>query len=56
MKKTVGKNKGIHEEPPKLAPLPTWRSGGFRVNIADREALYRMMEEGPAATPAKPRL
>ena len=27
-----------------LPPLPTWRSGGFRVDIADRDALYRMME------------
>ena len=29
----------------RLPPLPTWRSGGFRVDIANREALYRMMEE-----------
>ena len=28
-----------------LPPLPTWRSGGFRVDIANRDALYRMMEE-----------
>lgn len=28
-----------------LPPLPTWRSGGFRVDIADRDALYRAMEE-----------
>lgn len=26
-------------------PLPTWRSGGFRVDIADRDALYRVLEE-----------
>ena len=26
-------------------PLPTWRSGGFQVDIADRDALYRAMEE-----------
>ena len=26
--------------PKPLPPLPTWRSGGFRVDIADREALY----------------
>ena len=30
----------------KLPPLPTWNSGGFRVDIADRDALYRFMEEG----------
>ncbi len=28
-----------------LPPLPTWRSGGFRVDIANREDLYRVMEE-----------
>lgn len=26
-------------------PLPSWDSGGFRVDIADRDALYRFMEE-----------
>lgn len=29
-----------------LRPLPSWNSGGFRVDIADRDALYRLMEEG----------
>ena len=28
-----------------LPPLPTWRSGGFRVDIANREALYRILED-----------
>lgn len=32
-------------QPKALPPLPTWRSGGFRVDIADRDALYRVMEE-----------
>ena len=32
-------------KPAALPPLPTWRSGGFRVDIDSREALYRMMEE-----------
>ena len=32
-------------EPYTLPPLPTWRSGGFRFDIADRDALYRIMEE-----------
>lgn len=31
--------------PPDLPPLPTWRSGGFRVDIADRDALYGVMED-----------
>ena len=28
-----------------LNPLPSWNSGGFRVDIADRDALYRVTEE-----------
>ena len=28
-----------------LPPLPKWRSGGFRVDIANREALYRVLED-----------
>jgi len=31
--------------PKKLPPLPTFNSGGFLVDIADREALYNAMEE-----------
>ena len=33
------------EDPPELQPLPTWRSGGFRVAVANREALYRELED-----------
>ena len=29
----------------KVEPLPTFRSGGQLVDIADRDALYRAMEE-----------
>ena len=25
--------------------LPTWDSGGFRVDVADRDALYQLMDE-----------
>ncbi len=31
--------------PPALAPLPTWRGGRHLVDISDRDALYRAMEE-----------
>lgn len=31
--------------PDALAPLPSWRSGGHLVDISDRDALYRVMEE-----------
>ena len=26
--------------------LPTWDSGGFRVDVANREELYRILDEG----------
>ena len=28
-----------------LPPMPTWRSGGIRIDIDSREALYRAMED-----------
>jgi hypothetical protein len=31
-------------DPRKLPPLPSFKSGGHLVDIADREALYRAME------------
>ena len=37
--------KATDGKPAALPPLPTWRSGGFRVDIDSREALYRAMEE-----------
>ena len=33
------------ETPGPLPPLPTWDSGGHLVDIDDRDALYRAMEE-----------
>ncbi len=34
------------DRPPKeLPPLPTWNSGGFLVDIDDRNALYDAMDE-----------
>jgi hypothetical protein len=32
------------ERPRPLPPLPVFSTGGARVNVADREALYRVME------------
>lgn len=32
-------------QPDNLPPLPTWRSGGFRVDISNREELYRIMAD-----------
>ena len=40
---TTEPEEGKLDAPP---PLPSWDSGGFRVDIADRDALYRFMEEG----------
>ena len=35
---------GTRRSKPKLGPLPTFRSGGHLVDIADRDALYDVME------------
>ena len=32
-------------QPDVLAPLPTWNSAEFLVDLADRDALYRAIEE-----------
>ncbi|MCU0623361.1 MAG: type II toxin-antitoxin system VapB family antitoxin [Gemmatimonadaceae bacterium] len=32
---------------PPLVPLPSFDSGGALVDVADRDALYRVMEEKP---------
>lgn len=37
---------GAPTPPPPAPPLPRWDSGGLLVDVADREALYRRMEEG----------
>ncbi|MGH2359442.1 MAG: DUF6364 family protein [bacterium] len=34
-----------HKKMPELPPLPTFDLGGELVDIADRDALYRAMEE-----------
>jgi len=34
----------LRKNPCELAPLPTFKSGGALVDIADREALYHAME------------
>ena len=31
--------------PGTLPPLPTWKSGGARVDVANRDALYDVMDE-----------
>ena len=28
-----------------LPPLPTWRSGGHRVDVANRDELFRLLDE-----------
>lgn len=33
-------------ETTQLEPLPTFRSGGALVDVADRDALYRVMDAG----------
>ena len=43
--RSVLANSAGDEEPPEdLPPLPSWNSGGFLVDISDREELYRVMD------------
>ena len=37
---------GGGERPEALAPLPSWNGGGELVDIANRDELYEVMEEG----------
>jgi len=34
----------VDTHPDTLPPLPVWKSGGFRIDIANREELYRIAE------------
>ena len=45
LRRVLGGSMRIDDGPESLAPLPTWKSGGLRVDIADREALYQKMDE-----------
>ena len=41
----LGSAEAPWKQPDVLAPLSTWHSGGFLVDIAERDALYRALEE-----------
>ncbi len=45
LRRILARPKLSHAQPDTLPPLPTSRSGGFRVDIANREVLYRILEE-----------
>ena len=45
LRRVLVEGKPVDGQPASLPPLPTWRSGGFRVDIDSREALYQVMEE-----------
>jgi hypothetical protein len=45
LRRVLAGNTQIEDRREPLPPLPTWKSGGLRVDIADREGLYRMMDE-----------
>ena len=32
------------DQPDNFPPLPSWRSGGFRIDISNRKELYRIMD------------
>ena len=45
LRRVLAGNTQIEDRRKSPPPLPTWKSGGLRVDIADREVLYRMMDE-----------
>lgn len=45
LRRVLGWSTRIDDGRELLPPLPTWKSGGLQVDIADREALYGTMEE-----------
>ena len=47
LRRVLVEGKPVDGQPAALPPLPTWRSGGFRVDIDSREALYRAMKDAP---------
>lgn len=47
LRQVLVEGKPADGQPAALPPLPTWRSGGFRVDIDSRETLCRAMEDAP---------
>lgn len=45
LRRVLAEPSTVDADPDALTPLPTWRGGEPRVDIADRDALYRLMEE-----------
>ena len=45
LRRVLAPSVATSEPLPHLPPLPTWDSGGHLVDIDDRDALYRAMEE-----------
>lgn len=45
LRRVLGEDTRIDDEQEPLPPLPVWKSGGLRVDIADCEALHRKMDE-----------
>ncbi len=45
LRRVLGEDTRIDDGRRSLPPLPVWKSGGLRVDIADREALHRKMDE-----------
>ncbi|MXX77564.1 MAG: HigA family addiction module antidote protein [Gemmatimonadales bacterium] len=45
LRRVLAEPSRVDADPDALKPLPTWYLGQPRVDIADRDALYRLMEE-----------
>lgn len=45
LRHVIGEDTRIDDARGSLPPLPAWKSGGLRVDVADREALHEKMDE-----------
>jgi len=45
LRRVLAEQRTLDADPEALKPLPTWRGGEPLVDISDRDALYRVMEE-----------
>lgn len=45
LRRILDDSSSSHGRRDELPPLPTWNSGGLLVDVANREELYRVMEQ-----------
>ena len=44
LRRILAESERVDSHPDTLPPLPVWKSGGWRIDIANREEIYRIAE------------